>query len=412
MTTAPHSVARRNAIAIGHRLDRVLTADVVVVGARCAGAATALLLARAGHDVLLLDRATFPSDTVSTHVIARSGMVQLHRWGLLDTVVASGAPPVRRVELSSAVGFLSRTVKDRYGIDFLLAPRRIVLDAILQEAAVGAGARLLSGAAVEDVVRDGRGRVVGVQAHDGDGPLIVRAKYVVGADGLSSRIARSVRAPLTVEREASGAVQYAYYTGDWPAIEQHLGEDVFAGVFPTHDGQACIWACTPESVARAHRRAAGSPEEAFARVLADGVPGLAARLDASARRSPVRGMLRMPNHFRRAAGPGWALVGDAGYHRDAITGHGISDAFRDAELLAVALDEALFDPACETDALEAYERDRDRMAADVFDVTCELAAFPEPSRFVELQKQLAVAIDHLAAELNVRSLPRVATAAA
>src|SRR6187455_3430447 len=77
---------------------RVLEADVVVVGARCAGAATAMLLARAGHDVLVLDRASFPSDTISTHVIARSGMVQLHRWGMLDTVVATGAPPVRRVE--------------------------------------------------------------------------------------------------------------------------------------------------------------------------------------------------------------------------------------------------------------------------------------------------------------------------
>jgi flavin-dependent dehydrogenase len=412
MSTASHSVARRVTAASGHRLERVLTADVVVVGARCAGAGTALLLARAGHDVLLLDRATFPSDTVSTHVIARSGMVQLRRWRLLDAVVASGAPPIRRVEFSSELGFLSRTVKDRYGVDFLLAPRRTVLDPILQEAALGSGARLLSGVAVEDVVRDGRGRVVGVRAHDDGGPLVVHARYVVGADGLGSRIARSVRAPLTVERAPSGAAQYAYYAGDWTAIEHHLGDDVFAGVFPTHDGQACIWACTPESLARAHRRAAASPEEAFARVLADGVPGLAARLDPSARRSAVRGMLRMPNHFRRAAGPGWALVGDAGYHRDAITGHGISDAFRDAELLAVALDEALCDPGCETDALTAYERDRDRMAGDVFDITCELATFPEPSRFVELQKRLAGAIDDLAAELSARSLPRAVTAAA
>ena len=110
----------------------------------------------------------------------------------------------------------------------------------------------------------------------------------------------------------------------------------------------------------------------------------------------------MPNHVRQAAGPGWALVGDAGYHRDAITGHGISDAFRDAELLAAALDAALRDPAAETAALAAYGRDRDRMARPIFDITCELATFPGPERFVELQRQLAVAIDDQAGELAAR----------
>ncbi|HET8989057.1 MAG TPA: NAD(P)/FAD-dependent oxidoreductase [Humibacillus sp.] len=400
------------ASAEAHRTARVLEADVVIVGARCAGAATAMLLARAGHDVLVLDRADFPSDTISTHVIARSGMVQLHRWGVLDAVVATGAPPVRRVEFTSDLGFMQREVKDRHGVDFLLAPRRIVLDAVLQQAAREAGARIRTGVAVTDVVRDAVGRVAGVVGHDDEGAIEVRARHVVGADGLSSRIARSVSAPLTIVRPALGAAQYAYFVGDWPAIEHHLGPDAFAGVFPTHDGQACIWICLPEKVARASRRQHRNPDDAFMHLMSRAVPGLGARLDAAARTTPVRGMLRMPNHARQAVGPGWALVGDAGFHRDAITGHGISDAFRDAELLAVALDEALRDPAHEAAALAAYERDRDRLATEIFEITCALSRFPEQAHFLQLQKQLAVAIDVLAAELAARPLPRATQVAA
>jgi flavin-dependent dehydrogenase len=395
-----------------HRPARVLDADVVVVGARCAGAATAMLLARAGHDVLVLDRADFPSDTISTHVIARSGMVALHRWGVLDAVVATGAPQIRRVEFSSALGFVQREIKDRHGVDFLLAPRRHILDEVLQQAARHEGARLLTGVGVTGVRRDGTCRVVGVVGEDADGPIEVRARYVVGADGLSSRIARSVGAPFTVVRPGSGAAQYAYYAGDWEAIEHFLGDHAFAGIFPTHGGEACIWVCTPERVARSSRRLHRSTDDAFSHLLATTVPELAARLERAARTSPVRGMLRMPNHFRQAAGPGWALVGDAGYHRDAVTGHGISDAFRDAELLSGALDAALREPALESTALARYEQERDRLAKDVFDVTVALAAYPEHGSFRQLQKQLAVAIDTLAGELAARPVPRATEVAA
>jgi flavin-dependent dehydrogenase len=388
------------------------TSDVVVVGARCAGAATALLLARAGHDVLLLDRATFPSDTLSTHMIARSGMVQLRRWGLLDAVVASGAPAIRTVEFTTAGGFVSRTIKDRYGVDFLLAPRRTVLDDILLEAARAAGATVRTGVSVDGVVRDASGTVTGVRAQGGGRSHEVRARYVVGADGLSSRTARAVGAPVTIARPGSGAGHYAYYAGDWPAIEYVLADGAFAGVFPTHGGEACVWVCTPEHVARTHRRRVGRGGNVLTSILASAAPGLAARLDEGSRRSPVRGMLRMPNHFRQASGPGWALVGDAGYHRDAVTGHGISDAFRDAELLAQALDTALRGPARATDALTAYGLERDRMARDVFEITSELATYPPQERFLELQKQLAGAIDAMAADLSARALPSAATVAA
>ena len=401
--------AKETAWATG-RSARVLEAEVVIVGARVAGAATATHLARAGHDVLLLDRADFPSDTISTHVIARSGMVLLDRLGVVGDLVESGTPRLRRVEFTSDLGFLSRTIKDRYGVDFVLAPRRYVLDDILQRAALAAGAHLRAGASVDGVLRDGTGRIVGVHGHDESGPIEVHARHVVGADGLSSRIARSVDAQPTIVRPSSGACQFAYFAGDWEAIEYHLSDGVFAGVFPTHGGEACVWAITTESLARHYRHGAHGADEALAAVLADHAPGLAERLAPEDQRTPVRGMLRMPNHFRKPFGPGWSLVGDAGYHRDAITGHGISDALRDAELLAQAVDTSLHCPSLEVSALARYESHRDRMSARIFEITVGLAAFPDQERFVALQRDLAVAIDDLAGELHSRPLPRAAEA--
>jgi flavin-dependent dehydrogenase len=390
--------------------ERTWSADVVVVGARCAGAATAMLLADAGHDVLVVDRASFPSDTVSTHVIARTGMVQLNRWGLLGELHDSGAPRVTTVEIDTGADLVVRTVKDRHGVDHLLAPRRIVLDALLQDAARRSGARIETGVSVDDVLRDAGGRVTGLLAHDSRGPVRVHARHVVGADGLGSRIARRVEAPVTLRRPTSGAALYAYFAGDWSGIEYHVGHDALAGIFPTHGGEACVWICTPEDVARRHQRR-GPRDAVLTGLLDELTPGFGERVHGAEQASPVRGMLRMPNHVRQAAGPGWSLVGDAGYHRDAITGHGISDAFRDAELLAVALDEALRDPAAEATALTAYGLARDRMARRIFDLTCELARFPGAERFVELQRELAMAIDNQAGELAARPARAGAAAA-
>ena len=391
------------------RSDRTWQADVVVVGARCAGAATAMLLADAGHDVLVLDRASFPSDTVSTHVIARTGMVQLDRWGLLGALHRSGAPRITTVEIDTGDDVVVRTVKDRHGVDHLLAPRRIVLDGILQDAAGRSGARIEAGVSVDGVLRDAGGRVVGLHAHDASGDIRVHARHVIGADGLGSRVARAVGAPLTLERATSGAALYAYFAGGWSGIEYHVGDHALAGVFPTHGGEACVWICTPEEVARRHQRG-GHRDAVLAGLLAELTPRFAARVRGAEQTTPVRGMLRMPNHLRRAAGPGWSLVGDAGYHRDAITGFGISDAFRDAELLSAAVDEVLHDPRAETDALTAYGLTRDRMARPILDITCELATFPGAERFVELQRQLAVAIDDQAAQLAARPSPARAAA--
>lgn len=384
--------------------------DVVVVGARCAGAATALQLARAGHDVALVDRATFPSDTLSTHAIARSGVVQLVKWGLYDDVLASGAPPLRDIEFHDGDQVVRRTLKERHGVDALVAPRRTVLDQLLVDAAVAAGARLHTGITVTEVARADDGRVTGVRGRAPYGPVEMRARIVVGADGLRSRIARSVGAPVVLEGRSTGSTHYAYFAGDWPALEYHLGEQAFAGVFPTHGGEACVWVCAPTDRAVVVRRSTASVDDALLQLLRTTAPALADRIDGCRQASPARGALSLPNQVRACAGPGWALVGDAAYHRDAITGHGISDAFRDSELLAGAVDAALRG-GDEAGLLAAYERERAAMAQPIFDLTCAMAEYPDLDRFRILQMRLSNAIEAEAAALAARQ-PLGATVAA
>jgi len=381
--------------------------DVVVVGARAAGAATALLLARLGHDVVLVDRAVFPADTISTHQIARTGVVQLSRWGLLQAVLDSGAPAIREVTFTVEGESSTRTIKDKSGVDLLVAPRRHILDAIVAEAAAAAGAALRLGTTVEGVRFDDAGRATGVHGRDVAGkPWEADARFVVGADGLRSRVARDVGAEVVEDHGDDGAAEYAYYGGvPWRGIELIITEGALSGVFPTHDGEAAIWVCRPSAVARAARRNAPSREHAFAATLRHTAPELAERLRGGRRTSAVTGMLRLPNHLRRAHGPGWALVGDAGYHRDAVTGHGLTDAYRDAELLAVALHQALAGEAEESTALAGYQARRDEALRDVFDLTCALARYPAVPEFVDLQKRLAVAIDAGAAELAAWPAP-------
>ncbi len=356
--------------------------EVVVVGARAAGAATALLL-------------------------ARPGVVQLHRWGLLEAVLASGAPAIRQVTFTAEGESVTREVKHKAGVDLLVAPRRYILDTIVADAAAQAGVHMRLGDAVTGVRLDDAGRAVGVYGQDRTGaPMQIDARFVVGADGLGSTVARSVGAEVIEHRGDNGAVQYAYFGGlPWHGIELIVADRALAGVFPTHRGEACIWIGTPSADARAARRRAASRTEAFTAQLRLAAPELAGRLRAGRRTSAVTGMLRLPNQLRRAHGRGWALVGDAGYHRDAVTGYGLSDAYRDAELLAVALDQAVRGRTDESTALAGYQRQRDDALREVFELTCALAAYPPVSEFVDLQKQLSKAIDTEAAEVAARPVP-------
>jgi 2-polyprenyl-6-methoxyphenol hydroxylase-like FAD-dependent oxidoreductase len=389
--------------------------EVIVVGARCAGAATAMLLARQGHEVLVVDRASFPSDTLSTHAIARGGVVQLARWGLLDTVLASGAPPIRSVTFGFADGGnVRRTIKARAGVDFLLAPRRQILDTIVLSAATDAGARFAGGLGVTEVVFDTDGRATGVRVRDAQGrEQTIKAGFVVGADGVRSRIARAVGAPVVDDRGPGPRTHYVYVAGlDADGFEFHVAPDAFAGVFPTHAGEANVWVIdpvdAPDPAEHVVERGGVDRAGAFLARLDRAAPALAERVADARITSPVRSASGLPNHVRQAAGPGWALVGDAGYHRDPITGHGITDAFRDAELLAGALGRALRGEAPERDALAAYGRARDLALAPILDITCRLAAFPPPAEFTGLQRELSDLLDEEANGLA--ALPPVPTA--
>ena len=203
-----------------------LDADVVVVGARCAGAATAMLLAAAGHDVLLVDRATFPSDTLSTHAIARSGVVQLNRWGLLPAVLDAGTPPIREVVFHAAARSVPRTVKDRMGVDMLVAPRRHVLDALLVDARRGrrraADDRRDASTACDAATTAGSPVCVAgtTAAGSTSGPGSSSAPTGCARGSPAASAPRSPRSAGA----GSGAAHYAYFAGDWPAMEYYVGD--------------------------------------------------------------------------------------------------------------------------------------------------------------------------------------------
>jgi len=192
--------------------------DVIVVGGRVAGASTALLLARSGLRVLVVERDRRGSDTVSTHALMRAGVLQLSRWGLLDRVAATGAPPVRRATFHYGAESMAVSLKPYAGVDALYAPRRTVLDAVLVDAAEEAGAQFRFGLAVTDLAHDGAGRVVGVVlGGKGGASWIERARMVVGADGSRSVVAGRLAAPII----AAGVHAASYVYGYWPAADLH-----------------------------------------------------------------------------------------------------------------------------------------------------------------------------------------------
>jgi 2-polyprenyl-6-methoxyphenol hydroxylase-like FAD-dependent oxidoreductase len=382
--------------------------DVVVVGARCAGAATARLLARAGHDVVVVDRSRPSRDTSSTHSLSRGGVVQLARWGLLNRVVASGAPEIRKVSFHHGNEVASHTIKDRAGVDFVVAPRRYVLDELLANAAVAAGARLVTDTTVTGVLRGADGRVTGVSARDADGTeRELTARLVIGADGVRSPVARYVGAEVTERYAPAGSCFYTYVGGvSWDGIELHVAENAFAGVFPTHDDEACVWLIRPIADLRPVIDAGSHRTDAWLDQLEQTVPGLARRVRDGSFGPRLRGYAGLPNHVKRPHGPGWALVGDAGYHRDPITGHGITDAFRDAELVAGAADAFLRGARAEEDAMARYESERNAAIELTFGLTRALGAFPEPAAFLETQTRLSRALDAEALALAARPTPR------
>lgn len=338
--------------------------DAIVVGARCAGSPLAMLLARLGHRVLLLDRARFPSDTVSTHYIHQPGVARLKRWGLLDRLRATGCPPILDMGWDiEGIRFVGRPPSPD-GVTEGFGPRRTVLDEMLARAAEEAGAELREAFTVKEIVWE-EGRAVGIRGRERGGAMVgERARVVVGADGLRSTVAREVGAEPYEQHAPRTHAYYTYWDGVGLDRLDFYGLPGLGGAaFPTNDGLAMVsvvFSTTeyPEGVR-------GDIEGSYLAGLRR-FPLLAEKVLAGERVERFAGMHRVPNHFRRSAGPGWALLGDAGYHKDPAAAQGITDAFRDAEALAEAIDRGLGDPATLDGELAAYARHRDEVAMPWF----------------------------------------------
>jgi flavin-dependent dehydrogenase len=346
--------------------------DAIVVGARCAGSSTARLLAQRGLQVLIVDRATFPSDTVSTHCITPGGVIQLRRWGLLDRVLATNVPFVKDFMVTlNGMEFAPPGLPDESMGS--TSPRRTVLDKLLLDAAVECGCESWEGVTVKELsCKDGA--VVGIAGHGASGEAVdARAGLVIGADGVHSFVARSVQAEEYDERESRGAGFYAYFS-EWPTnlVELAFNDQGGVGIFPTNDGQVCVFAGRSVDEFPDYKRDVEGTHRAIVESMS---PRLAGSMRSSARESRFHGWTAVPGVFRRPFGPGWALVGDAGYYKDPVTGHGITDAFRDAELLANAVAGGLGGSEPLDEALLGYQRRRDEMSRDVYHATQDIAAF-------------------------------------
>lgn len=351
--------------------------DVIVVGARCAGSPLAMLLARRGHRVLVVDRSTFPSDTISTHYLHQVGVSRLQRWGLLDKVIATGPTPIRRLNFNYNGAVISGFAGPIEGITEVYAPRRTVLDSLLVDSARAAGAEVIEGFNVTGLVRDD-GRVAGITGQDSDGnEREFRAAFVVGADGRNSTIGDLVGAEYHRVVPAACFVYYTYFSGlDW---EFHhwtgAGHQQF-GAWPTNDGQHLV------TVMRRLDRFAEFRKDVpgnFYGVYDQLRPDLAEQLrDRGSQTERFRPMRYPDNYYRRSSGPGWALVGDAGYHKDPFTGWGISDAFKYTDILADKLHAGLSGAQPIDDAVADYEAARDEQSIETYQFTCMISELEAP----------------------------------
>lgn len=350
------------------------TYDAIIVGARCAGSSTAMRLARKGYRVLVVDRAMFPSDTVSTHVLQPLAVAALARWGLIDRLTATGCPPIHTYTFDFGPFTISGApgTKDT---PVAYCPRRTVLDKLLVDAAAEAGAEIREGFAVEEILIED-GRVVGIKGRSkGAATVTERAQVIVGADGRYSLMAEAVRPEQYNEKPPLLAAYYTYWSG-LPMdgrfetyIRPHRG---FAAA-PTHNGLTLTVGGWPYSEFETNKK---DVEGNFLKSF-DLAPEFADRVRGAKREAPFAGAA-VSNFFRKPYGPGWALVGDAGYNRDPITAQGITDAFRDAERCAIALDQAFTGARSFDEAMSEYQRDRDEHVLPMYEFTCQLATLQPP----------------------------------
>lgn len=340
--------------------------DVLVVGARCAGAGLALILARAGARVLLVDKATPGTDTLSTHAIMRPGLQLLHTWGVLDAVRESGTPAITTTSFHYGDDVTEVPIRPRGGVEAFYAPRRHKLDALLAEAARKAGAAVAVRTRLTGLCRGPHGRVVGADLVDHRGSRHrIAAGLVVGADGARSSVAAHVGARELAVRENTSDMAYAYLPYDeLDTSHLYFAPGCSAGLIPTDDGRACLYVSAPTLRGQLDRDL--GPHVTFRRWLASAAPDLAARVDADVDQARLHRFGGRRGSLRQACGPGWALVGDAGFFRDPITSHGMTDAFLSAALLA----RAVLD-----DDLPSYAASRDALALPMLEATDRVASY-------------------------------------
>ena len=328
-----------------------------------------MLLARRGLRVLVVDPLAQGSDTLSTHALMRGAVLQLHRWGLLDEIRSRGTPPIRTTTFHYGGEEIEIPITPGDGVDALYAPRRTVLDDTLVNGAREAGAEIVHGSALADLVRDAGGRVRGVLLADADRSVTeVSTELVVGADGVRSKVARVLNADASKTMSHAAASIYGYWKG-LPDNGNHWYYDVGVsiGTIPTNDDATCVFALVPGERFEARRSEglAAIHDEALEAVS----PELAAAVRDAEQSEKLRAFPGLPGFFRQSTGPGWALVGDAGYFKDPITAHGITDALRDAELLARAVARG------GADTLEGYEATRDALGVELLELTDRIASF-------------------------------------
>ncbi len=341
--------------------------DVIVVGARCAGAATAMLLARGGLHVLNVDKGQAGTDTLSTHALMRGGVLQLQRWGLLDGLIAQGASPIDTTTFHYGSEQFEVNISPRYGVDKLYAPRRHLLDATLADAARATGADVRHRTSLVGLLRATDGRVIGVRLRDADGRIhYVTCRLVIGADGVRSKLAELVDAPIIRKgRHASGTIYCHYEDMDTRGYHWHFAPGLTAGAIPTNRGQTCVF--VGFAAARFAQVVRSGLSEGFQRCLEQCAPRLSTQVRSATPISNLRAYAGSVGFTRRSTGPGWALVGDASYYKDPGTSHGMTDAFRDAELLARAVLRG-------RDPLGRYQAERDELCRHFAEVTDQVAS--------------------------------------
>lgn len=311
-----------------------------------------MLFAQQGYRVLLLEKARFPQDTLSSHYIHQQGVALLNRWGLLDKLRDAGCPPITHESYEAPGVRIDGFSLPIDGLRMTYAPRRFVLDPILAAGAVAAGVEFRESCAVNDLMFED-GRVVGVRyTTPGGTEATERARLVVGADGMRSLVARKVGAPKVTEHPRMTCTYYSYWSGVPAHFELYEQPGRWVAVIPTNDDLKLIMTYFPQADYNEVRRAV---EPAYLEAVRTTAPELHERMSAGTRVEQMYGTGHQENFFRKAYGPGWVLVGDAVNHKDSITARGITEAFVQAQTLTTKIGERLHDEAALKAALRRYE---------------------------------------------------------